>query len=178
MVFQINKETMFEIYQNKIKFIPYKVMINTSYSEREFIENYKILYKNKLSSSNLNNFMFKVKHTFPSEKQVHDNNKKINIINFTLEIHFLFQFITFLYTIILSINPSVYLMFPDSLWIINVSYTCPFAPISPGTATYQGTHSHFYPLCTQQHFKNSCVPHPSGTSSDILPTLYSYQNTN
>ena len=69
MASRMNKEIMFKIYQNKIKFIPYKVMINTLYSEREFIENYKILYKNKLSSTNLNNFMFKVKPTFPSENK-------------------------------------------------------------------------------------------------------------
>jgi len=86
-----------------------------------------------------------------------------------LGINFLSQCITFLYTIILqSINSSVHLMFPESLWIINVLYVCASALISPGTATYQGTHSHFYPLCTQMHYRNMCVLHPSGTSSDTF----------
>jgi len=39
-------------------------MINTLFSEREFIEYHKILYKNKLSSSNLNILIFEVKLTF------------------------------------------------------------------------------------------------------------------
>jgi len=39
-----------------------------------------------------------------------------------------------------------------------------------GTATHQGTLSHFYPLCTQKYYRNKCVLHPSGTSSVILQT--------
>jgi len=58
-------------------------MINRLLSEREFIENYKILYKYKLSSANLNILIFEVKLTFQSVKQAHDNNKKVDIINFT-----------------------------------------------------------------------------------------------
>ena len=34
MASRMNKEIMFKIYQNKIKFIPYKVMINTLYSKK------------------------------------------------------------------------------------------------------------------------------------------------
>ena len=56
-------------------------MINMLFSEKEFIENYKILYKNKLLSGNLNIFMFEVKLTLQSVKQAHDNNEKVNIIN-------------------------------------------------------------------------------------------------
>ena len=59
-------------------------------------------------------------------------------------------------------------MFPESLWIIKVSYICASVLISPGTATYQGTHSHFYPLCMQMHYRNMCVLHPSGTSSETF----------
>jgi len=96
MAFQIIKEIIFKIYQNKIKFIPYKVVINTLFSEREFIENYKILYKNKLASSNLNILIFEVKLTFQSVKQAHDNNKKVVITNFTLGSKYVFQLITVL----------------------------------------------------------------------------------
>ena len=171
MVFQIIKEIIFKIFQKKIKFIPYKVRINTLFSENVFIKNYKILYKNKLSSANLNILMFEVKLTFQSKKQAHDNNKKVDIMNFTLGNNFLFQFITVLYTIILQItNSSVHLMFPDSLWIINVLYICVSAPISPGTVTCQVTLSHYYPVCMQKHYRTKCVLHPPGTSFDILQT--------
>ena len=166
MVFQIIKEIIFKIFQKKIKFIPYKVRINTLFSENVFIKNYKILYKNKLSSANLNILMFEVKLTFQSKKQAHDNNKKVDIMNFTLGNNFLFQFITVLYTIILQItNSSVHLMFPDSLWIINVQYLITPAPISSGPATHQGTLSYVYPMCTRKYYRYTYVLHPSGTSS-------------
>ena len=63
-------------------------------------------------------------------------------------------------------NSSVHLMFPYSLWIINVLYVCASVPISSsGTATHQGTLSYFYPLCTRKYYRNKYVLHPSGTSS-------------
>ena len=140
-------------------------MINTLFSEREFIEYHKILYKNKLSSSNLNILIFEVKLTFQLVKQAHDNNKKVDIINFTLISKYVSQLITVLYIVKLQFtNSSVHRMFPDSLWLINVLHVCASAPISSGSASYQGTLSHFYPLCTQ------CVLHPSGTGSCILQT--------
>ena len=118
---RINKEIIFKIYQNKIKFFPYEVVINMLFSEKEIIENYKILYKNKFSSTNKNILMFEVKLTFQSVKQAHDNSKKVDSIIFILGSNFLFMFINVLYNIILQItNSSVHLMFPDSLWIINV----------------------------------------------------------
>ena len=55
-------------------------------------------------------------------------------------------------------------MFPDSLWLINVSHVCASPPISSGLASYQGTLSHFYLLCKQ------CVLHSSGTGSCVLIT--------
>ena len=93
---RINKEIIFKIYQNKIKFFPYEVVINMLFSEKEIIENYKILYKNKFSSTNKNILMFKVKLTFQSVKQAHDNNKKVVITNFTLGSKYVFQLITVL----------------------------------------------------------------------------------
>jgi len=105
------------------------------FSEKEIIENYKILYKNKFSSTNKNILMFEVKLTFQSVKQAHDNSKKVDSIIFILGSNFLFMFINVLYNIILQItNSSVHLMFPDSLWIINVLYARVSAPISSGTA--------------------------------------------
>ena len=155
----------------KTKFIPCNVMINRLLSEREFIENYKILYKYKLSSANLNILIFEVKLTFQSVKQAHDNNKKVDIMNSTLGSKSLFQLITVLCIIILQItNSFVHRMFPDSLWFINVLHVCASAPISSGTASHQGTLSHFYPLCMQKHYRNKCVLHLSGTGSFILQT--------
>ena len=92
-------------------------MINTLFSEREFIEYHKILYKNKLSSSNLNILIFEVKLTFQLVKQAHDNNKKVDIINFTLISKYVSQLITVLYIVKLQFtNSSVHRMFPDSGW--------------------------------------------------------------
>ena len=91
MTSQIIKEIILKFYQNNIKF-----MIYTLFSEREFIEYYKILYKNKLSSYNLNILIFEVKLTFELVKQAHYNNKKVDIINFTLGRKHVSQLITLL----------------------------------------------------------------------------------
>ena len=62
-------------------------------------------------------------------------------------------------------------MFPGTLWIKNVLYVCASAPISSsGTATHQGTLSHFYPLCTREYYMYKYVLHPPGTSSVTVQT--------
>ena len=62
-------------------------------------------------------------------------------------------------------------MFPGTLWIKNVLYVCASAPISSsGTATHQGTLSHFYPLCTREYYMYKYVLHPPGTSSVKVQT--------
>ena len=110
----IIKEFFFFIYQNKIKFL-------------------------KFSSTIINILMFEAKLTFQLVKQADD--KKVDFIIFILGSNLLFTIIKVLISIISPItNSSVHLMFPGSLWIINVLYVCASAPISTsGTATHQGT---------------------------------------
>ena len=114
--------------------------------------------------------MFEAKLTSQSVKQADD--KKVDFIIFILGSNLLFTIIKVLFNIISQItNSSVHLMFLDSPWIINVLYVCASAPISSsGTATHQGTLSHFYPLCTRKYYRNKYVLHPSGTSSVMVQT--------
>ena len=81
---------------------------------------------------------------------------------------FLFKIINVSCNIKLQVtNSSVHLMFPDSLWIINVQYA--FAPAPSGSATHQGqTLSYYYPMWTRKYYRNTYVLHPSRTSSVMV----------
>ena len=83
--------------------------------------------------------MLKAKLTCQLVKQAYE--KKVDVLNSILGSKVLFTIITLFFNLIFHIaKSSVDLMFPGSLWIINVLYVCASAPISPsGTATHQGT---------------------------------------
>ena len=95
------------------------------------------------------------------------NEEKVNIIIFNLESKFLFKIINVSCNIKLQVTISaIHLMFPDSLWIINVvQYAFAPASISSGLATHQGTLSYFYPMRTRKYYRSTYVLHPSRTSS-------------
>ena len=86
-------------------------------------------------------------------------------------IKFVFKIINVSYNIKLkATDSSAHLMFPDSLWIINVQYPITPAPTSSGTATHQGTLSYVYLMCTRKYYRNTYVLHPLGTSSVMVQT--------
>ena len=95
------------------------------------------------------------------------NEEKVDIIIFNLESKFLFKIINVSCNIKLQVTISaIHLMFPDSLWIINVvQYAFAPASISSGSATHQGTLSYFYPMRTRKYYRRTYVLHPSRTSS-------------
>jgi len=109
--------------------------------------------------------MLKAKLTCQLVKQAYE--KKVDVLNSILGSKVLFTIITLFFNLIFHIaKSSVDLMFPGSLWIKNDLYVCASAPISSsGTATHQGTHSHFYPLCTREY-----VLHTPGTCSVTVQT--------
>ena len=113
----ISIEFIFKSYQNMIKFL-------------------------KFSSTILKTISMKAKPFCQSVKQVDD--KKVFKI-FIVRNGLLLTTIRVFFNIKLLIAIlSVHLMFPDSLWIKNVSYFCESAPISPSvSATHQGI---FYSL--------------------------------
>ena len=134
------------------------------FSDEIIIEDYKIRYKKKFSSSIL--IILTGEDKLNSRLTKHE--KKVDIIIFNLGIKFLFlsKIINVSCNIKLQVtNSSVHLMFPDSLWIINVQYLITPAPISSGPATHQGTLSYVYPMCTRKYYRYTYVLHPSGTSS-------------
>ena len=124
----------------------------------------------KSSSTILNILIFEAKLTCQLVKQA--DEKKVDVLNSILGSNVLFTIITILFNLISHIaKSSVHLMFPGSLWIKNVLYVCASAPISSsGTATHQGTHSHFYPLCTRKYYMYKYVLHTPGTSSVTVQT--------
>ena len=135
------------------------------------LKNYQIKIKfSKSSSTILNILMFKAKLTCQLIKQA--DEKKVDALNSILGSNVLFTIITLLFNLISHIaNSSVHLMFPGSLWTKNDLYVCASAPISlSGTATLQGTHSHFYPLCTRECYVYKFVMHTPGTSSVTVQT--------
>ena len=113
------------------------------FSDEIIIEDYKIRYKRKFSSTILNILMIEDKLNFMLTK----HEKKVDIIIFNLGIKFVFKIINVSYNIKLkATDSSAHLMFPDSLWIINVQYPITPAPTSSGTATHQGTLSYVYSM--------------------------------